>query len=323
MKYNQIKFVEYLAKRNVILLLIDNNYYVAKSPEYTEIVIENNYLQTQWLSSNYFKRKMSLLNFQSEFKLHRLLSENLKSDFVILPKGDLMKNDVFLMEFINYDKRNLKVSLDENIDEVLKALQDIQLVFHPNNIKLKRKRLLIHSDLLAFFKNVFKITLRCRNFKSIYCTFLLAICFIRLYFIIPLNKTSIFSHGDLRTNPNSNFNDNPVIRNLGFEKATGKIFIHDFGSSQTKSRVIFKDIIKIFNFYPDIDIYSEFVKDYLCRINEVLKYKNKDLNRIVKLSVILVFFAEFSAAIDLKRFKCEEVVELYQRIRSKNFEVLL
>lgn len=226
------------------------------------------------------------------------------------------------MDCIDYDRRNVNVNLNENIDSILNALMEIQLVFHNKQTHLTRKGLLKYNDLIVFYNNVFKIISRCRDFKSIYFTFLLMLHFTRLFFLIPSNKTHIFTHGDLRKRSHTDFNANPEIRNFGFQKNRNEIFIHDFGSSQTKSKIIFKDIVKIFNRYPEPCLVSDIIKNYFLKINEVLNYDQKVLNRILEASVILVFFAEFSAAADKNLFKSKEIDQLYRKVKARNFEII-
>src|SRR5690606_9874445 len=98
--------------------------------------------------------------------------------------------------------------------------------------------------------------------------------------------------------------------------------IHDFGSSQTKSKIIFKDIVKIFNYYPEPELVSDVIKNYILKINKILNYNHKDLNKILEASVILVFFAEFSAAADKNQFKSKEIYQLYRKVKARNFEVV-
>lgn len=321
MKFNKIEFVEYLAKQNVALLLIDNVKHVAKSPDNTKIVVDENNLKIQWLVSNFLKQKMSSRRFDSEFYLHAVLSDNMESPNVIVPKGKLYKSNIFLMDYIYYDKRSHEIELHENYEMVLNALLDMQVALYDKYINIKRKRIIKLNDFVVFYKNGFKIMLRCRDFNSISSMVFLLIHFTKTFFLLPSNKLGLLNHGDLRTNPNTNFHANPEIRNFGFQKDSRKIFIHDFGSSQTKSKLIFKDVVKIFNLYPEINILSDIVESYVIKMNAYLGYKNQDLNQILELSVILVFFAEFSAAIDRKQYKPEEIVQLCHLLKLKKFSL--
>lgn len=323
MEHYHIKFIRHLAEKNVALVTIDNLYFVAKSPKHTNILLINNILKFNWLNSNSYKKKTSLTNFNSEVKLHLLISENLKSENVIIPKGKLLKSNIFLMEFVDFDKRSQNHDLDENIDAILKALTDIQLVFKINAIQLKSRRLLKQNDILVFYKNGLKTISRCKNSKSVFQALFLMNYFTRLYFTIEPNKTFVLSHGDLRSDPYSEFSTLPTIRNLGFEKESNKIVIYDFGSSQTESKIIFKDIVKIFNHYPKIEIYPDAIRKYFRIINKTLKLENRELNKILEASIILCFFAEFSAAVDRNQFKSKEINKLFQKIKSKNYDITI
>lgn len=317
MDCSKIELVKYFAT-NVALLVIDEVSYVAKSPERTKIVIEDQLLTYSWLKSNYLQKKISLLNFEAELKLHSSLTNNLHSTQVFIPTAKIVQKSIYLMNYIEYDKINPKIYLHQNVNAILNALHDIQLAFHNSNKALKRRSLLKYNDSVVFYKNIVKVFSKCKKLKSVYYTFLLAGYFTRLYFFIPRNKTSIFNHGDLRIEATNNFYENPEIRNLGFKKMTGEVFIYDFGSSQTKSKIIFKDIVKIFNFYPKIEIDGGIIKTYLLSLNKSLGYSDKQLDDILKISMILCFFAEFSYAINFNLFSEQDVELLYKKVKSES-----
>lgn len=322
MNYKKISLVKYLGHRNVVLVLIDDVNYVAKGPEGTEIVVEENILSYNWLISNSIQKKSRLDDFRAEFSMHKSLIDNLNSNLVVVPKGKLVGNEIFLMEFINYESANHKINLNENIENILEALYQTQLVFSENKVQLRRKKIIKHNDFLLFSKNAIKVFYHCKNLKFMYYTVLLMLKFFRLYVIIPKNNQSIFTHGDLRSKSNTDFKINPSIRNFGFQKDSGKIIIFDFASSQTKSKLIYKDIIRIFNYYPRAEFCSEVIEKYVGKLNKSLGYSESTTNNILNASILLVFFAEFSGSINCSRRSEYDIEVFYKALKTRKFNVV-